>query len=292
MTNAVSRSMLIVGGPSTGKTAYGAQLLLRSRGDVALQRRAAPTSLAPFEKAIDRLTRGLAPEHTGTSTNVEMRLPVTGPSGDLVDLVWPDYGGEQIQQLLAKRRIPDTWTARVPSADGWMVFVRLGPAGPQEDIISRPPATISPSGDPERQGDEQVPLDWSDDAMLVELLQILLFIRGVGTLRRTRLPPLIVALSCCDELTELSGAAGRASRPRDVLAHRLPLSEQFLDATWKAGAWAVLGVSAQGRALDMNESDAAYQQSGPDRFGYVVLEDGTISSDLTVPVVEIISRWS
>ena len=123
----------------------------------------------------------------------------------------------------------------------------------------------------------------SDQARLVELLQLLLFLRGVGTLRPVSLPPLVVLLSCWDEITGI----GEKTKPEEILAKHLPLLADFVRANWAPDKVSILGVSSLSKALDENSQDEEYINRGPDQFGYIVRADGTHDPDLTMPIAEI-----
>jgi len=90
-------SLLVVGGHDAGKTHYGGQLLgrLRERNS-NLRLRSAIDNISPFEKVLDKLGQGIAAPHTSMLTYEELVLPVESASGEEMDLLWPDYGGEQI----------------------------------------------------------------------------------------------------------------------------------------------------------------------------------------------------
>ena len=76
-------------------------------------------------------------------------------------------------------------------------------------------------------------------------------------------------------------------KPIDELFERLPMFGDFVASNWKDSL--VLGLSALGRALDNEEPDEDYIAKGSERFGYVVLEDGTRSSDLTLPIRKLLA---
>src|SRR6266436_6682838 len=188
-------TVLIVGEFGVGKTHYGAQLLLRlNQGHGCLRMRGAAENISAFESAVECLNEGRAAGHTATSTYVESIWPIQFADGRVMDLVWPDYGGEQIRQILANRKFPSPWRDRVKESTAWMLFVRIQQADSKDDIFSRPISTIhkSPTADKSFR--------ISDQARLIELLQSLLFLRGVGTLRQVSSPALILLLSCWDEI--------------------------------------------------------------------------------------------
>jgi hypothetical protein len=280
-----SATVLVIGGPAAGKTHFGAQLLARlSQRHDRLRMRAAPSNIAPFESTLLRLGQGMAAAHTPTEQFAEITLPVTdnmGVGGRPIDLVWPDYGGEQIDNMLRNRRIPSNWHERLTSSDGWLLFVRLQHAHVEEDMLSRPPSDQGASGRP-----ALADFRWSHQARLVELLQLLLFVKGVGTIHRIRRPALTILASCWDEITGVRDGA----TPGAVLAERMPLLASFAKANWAPGQLSVVGLSSLGKALRADAPDEEYLSAGPEAFGYVVLPNGQKTDDLTVPVAELALR--
>jgi len=47
-----------------------------------------------------------------------------------------------------------------------------------------------------------------------------------------------------------------------------------------------------GKALDEKEPDKDYLDGGPEDFGYIILPDGSQSSDLTLPVSKTMELMS
>lgn len=272
-----TKSLLVLGGPATGKTHYGAQLLGRlNSGAGALALTGAAANISPFENALDQLAQGLTADHTSTETYAEVCLPVALPGTVRTDLIWPDYGGEQIRQLLDQRRVGEGWRRRIELSDGWFLFVRPDQVRAYEDILSRPRRDLEPADEPTSLEQSW----WSDQASYVELLQLLLYVKGVGVLGRVETPALAVILSCWDEL----GAAGESAKPADLLRARLPLLADFVDANWAEDRQFVFGLSSLGKALRMDREDDEYLERGPESFGYVIQPDGDWSPDLTLPV--------
>ncbi len=276
-------SILILGGPGEGKTIYGAQLLGRlNENQGLLAMRGAPVNIHAFEEALRRLNQGQPPSHTRVDTYDEIRMPIKSVRGYHSDLVWPDYGGEQVDQLLDQRHIPPDWRHRIERSDGWLLFVRPDRIQVRDDILSRP------RSDEEGRNDlsDSSTSPWSEQARLIELMQLMLFAKGLGPRARVQAPALTIMLSCWDEL---NGEEGEAL-PRDVFRARVPLFADFVESVWATDPLSVFGLSSLGKALDVKSSDQAYRDQGPERFGYVILPNGTRSSDLTLPVAALTER--
>ncbi|OON69971.1 hypothetical protein B0919_04275 [Hymenobacter sp. CRA2] len=63
----------------------------------------------------------------------------------------------------------------------------------------------------------------------------------------------------------------------------LPFLDEFLTATWEPAALRILGLSSTETTLDPDIPNEDFVD-GPEMKGYVVLADGTHSSDLTLLV--------
>jgi hypothetical protein len=266
-------SILLIGESGVGKTHYGAQLLQRlMKGDGLLRMNGAATNLEPFEAALESLNEGRAAAHTATSTYVDSIWPVIDSEGRQAKLVWPDYGGEQIKTMIASRRVPSAWQERIRAAQAWLLLVRLQQTRMGDDIFSRPLVNLHGKSVENRE------VQISDQARLIELLQMLRFVGSV-TERPLDRPRLGVLLTCWDEL-------GFDGKPAAALESRLPMLAAFIRSNWRSPA--VLGLSALERPLSPHDRDAEYVSRGPEEFGYVVQADGRRSSDLTVPIKQLL----
>jgi len=294
---------LVIGESKSGKTHFGAQLVGRmNMGSGRLVMRGAATDLTPFEDALRQLHQGLAAGHTPSGQFRQITLPLTDrKTGTSLDLVWPDYAGEQVTDVVDGRSVSAAWRERVIAADAWVLLVRLHHVTAPADALSRPiaatltgqPAAASNMQDStERNAHAERPASaeslglqrWSDQARLVELLQLLLAARRLGPGQPVTTPHLTVLISCWDEL-DLDG--GVHHKPSDVLADRAPMLASFMHATWAPAALHTYGLSALGQDLAQHEPDSAFVDRGPEVFGYVVQADGTITADLTMPLVSL-----
>jgi hypothetical protein len=298
-----STSLLIVGGTKAGKTHYGGQLLRRLEAKKSrLRILGAPSDLTPFQEVLDRLAIGRSAPHTPTSFYRESVWHVRSEDQDYqTQLVWPDYGGEQIEDIVRKRQVDERWVQRIRESSGWLFFVRLSTISVPEDVLVRPRVlermrsgsedassqTEGTLAEQERIGPAEESdrpdvalasrLTLSTQAGLVELLQALLFVKQVGSNAQLRQPPLVVVLSCWDD-------------PATVLNKRLPLLSQFIESTWEEDRVEVMGLSALGKTLADDVSDEAFMDNGPERQGWCVCKGGTQSDDLTLPVIMLMEK--
>ena len=269
------RSILLIGESDVGKSHYGAQLLKRlMQEDGRIRMHGAATNLEPFETVMAKLDAGLSADHTATSVYDESRWPIVGDDGRTAHLIWPDYGGEQVKDIIDDRRLPRIWLTRIAQSSAWLLMIRLQTTRTDDDIFSRPLTSLTGNSEESREG------RLSDQARLIELLQILLYAQSTSDKRMGRLPRLVVLLTCWDEIEN-------PGKPIDVLQERLPMFGGFVASNWKDCS--VLGLSALERALDKERPDRDYITQGSERFGYVVLEDGAHSPDLTLPIRELLA---
>ena len=269
------RSILLIGESGVGKSHYGAQLLKRlMQEDGRIRMFGAATNIEPFETVMAKLDAGLSADHTATSVYHESRWPIVDDHGRNAHLIWPDYGGEQVKDIVDDRRLPSIWPKRIAQSSAWLLMIRLQTTRTDDDIFSRPLASLK--GNSKESGNGRL----SDQARLIELLQILLYAQSTSDKRMGRLPRLVVLLTCWDEIES-------PGEPIDVLQERLPMFGDFVAGNWKKCS--VLGLSALERALDKEKPDSDYITRGSERFGYVVLEDGTHSPDLTLPIRELLA---
>lgn len=272
-----SVSVLVLGAHDTGKTTFLIQLLARLRHSERprLHLREALASYDPYLEPLSRIESGRAPEHTESLLHTEATLGLTDAIAGDLDIVWPEYAGEQVQNLIRTRSVPQPWYDRVQASDLWIVFVRPDTAYVPDDIISRR-IGLGPAPRGHSPTDDEGGL--SSQANLVELLQMLLYLRGVATRSRVRRPVLAVFVSCFDLITE------RAARtlPYDVLRSRVPLFAEFVQSVWQQESMVVLGLSSTGRSLDREKPDLDFMLEGPHTQGYVVLPNGVTDDDLTL----------
>lgn len=275
---AEQHTILLVGESNVGKTHYGAQFLKRLMVKAcALKMHGAPTNLEAFTTALDCLTEGMTTDHTPANSYVESVWPIRDDSGRVANLVWPDYGGEQVRNLVTERRIPVTWRERVLQATDWIVLIRLHSLRSEEDLFSRPLQSFVA----DETQDEQAVFESSDQNRTIELLQMLLYLAQFSLDRPLRKPRLTILLSCWDELqtTEL---------PPDLLAARLPMLWSFVRSNWISPS--VIGLSALEKALSKTVPDVDYATRGPEDFGYVILPNGQRSTDITLPIQQLMAE--
>ena len=278
-------SVLVLGGPSAGKTHYAGQFLGRLRHDRQGKlrlRSGGVDDLTKLEEVLACLEEGRSAGHTSGKTWSTIRCELETCDGTPAVVEWPEYAGERLLSIVDQRLIPPEWHISVDSATAWLLFVRPSTLQRYEYLLERP-SGISPqstdTGDTLISGPA-----WDDRARYVELLQMLLFIARRSTLQLISHPRLAIVLSCWDELE-------CPTTPEDVFADRLTLLDAFVRNTWESGAWSLWGLSSLGRELSSDSADQEYAARGPENFGYVIPPGRTEPiSDLTAPVAWLLAE--
>lgn len=281
-------SLLLVGLHNSGKTHYGAQLLGRLRsGTGLLKMNGVATDLGAFEQAFADLAEGRLAAHSATESYTESLWPVVADGGGQADLIWPDYGGEQVRQLYQGRQVGEGWLRRIRKSDGWLFLIRPHIVSQLQDVWERPHAAHAKPGTTSQEAPGVITeaLQWRDQAALVELLQILLYSRRADLGKPLRDPALVVALTCWDEMTDEM----QQLKPDEVLRKHLPMLASFLESNWAADRRSVYGISALGKALQKDVPDEDFQNRGPAVQGWVIHPGGGGKDyDLTAPVARLI----
>lgn len=271
-----SIQVALFGESDVGKSHYGAQLLSRIEVEACeLKLRTTPDDISPFEEVRKRLNSGLLADHTPSGVYRESLWEVEDGKGNEFELIWPDYAGEQIRQLIDTRRMGQEWVERTQAAHGWILMVRPKLSRQDDDIFSRPLADLRRSHE---DGADTKP-HRTVQSRLVELLQLLLHARGGRD--RGPVPRMTVLLSCWDELQLPAG-----TKPADVLEKTLPLLASFIRSRW-SDRCEIFGLSALETELDKEKANEDFVNKGPEQFGYVVGRDGEQLADLTLPIIHL-----
>ena len=275
-------TILLIGGPDTGKTHFGGQLYGRLETHSSFYKIISPPEdLTIFKEVLDNLNEGRATGHTPTATNKLLELKIEDNNGRKSAFSFPDYGGEQIQTIVNSRKIDKVWKEQITRSDAWMLFIRPDKIELLEDITNRdlPEQSVLDK----RQSGEQ-PMILSATAFFVELIQILLYTKKATTKQKLTNPSITVVLSCWD-LIEMQV---KGTLPKDVLKERLPALYSFIDATWEEDTFKVFGLSSTGKTLSLTEPDTDFVKKGPENFGYFINHLGEKKEDLTLSIAAVI----
>ena len=269
------RSLLLLGESDVGKTHYGAQVLRRLNAGRGAFELVEGANLRPFRTALDRISQGLSAPHTPRAEYSESIWTLCQrSSGSNMELVWPDYGGEQVTGMIHAKSLPGAWRDKIVKASGWIFMVRPSQVPLPEDILTRA-VSLPAVDDPENS-------TLSPQSRLIEVLQMLRYKKWSYLEHKGVLPPLAVLLTCYDELsTEES--------PGVYCCARLPMFYQYLSSNWPKDRLRIFGVSPLGQPLSQTHPDENYATSGPEKSGFVVDEQGDKTGDLLAPVEWLLS---
>lgn len=271
----MKNSILIIGESGVGKTHFGAQLLMRLNQNIGqLSMDGAADNLEPFLEAMDRLNEGITADHTPLTTYFESIWPIKNANKYKGELIWPDYAGEQVSNIVLSHSVPNQWYKRIVESSSWIVIIRPSLLRLPEDILSKPVNGGFEANDFAEKG------ELSDQARLIELLQIFLYVFSKSE-NDIKNPKICILISCWDELNT-------TDKPSEYLQRHLPMLSEFIHSKWHKPL--IMGLSALGKVLNKEIPDNEYQNSGPESFGYIVQSDGAQNSDLTLPISFLIEE--
>lgn len=277
-----NNTILLIGGPDTGKTHFGGQLYGRLETQNSFYKiTSPPEDLTIFKEVLDNLNEGIATGHTPTASNKILELEIEDNNGVKSVFSFPDYGGEQIQTIVNSRRVDKTWKDQIEKSNSWMLFIRPDKIEPLEDITNRdlPEQSVL-----DKRNTEEQPLILSPSAFFIELIQMLLYTKKIATKQRIIIPSITVVLSCWDLIASKTGH----KLPKDILKEKLPALYSYIDATWTEDTFKVIGLSSTGKTLSLTEPDTDFVKKGPEKFGYYINQSGKKIEDLTLSIATVI----
>lgn len=277
-------NILIIGGPNTGKTHFGIQLYERINSrqfEFKIDPKNRPSDMTIFEDGLKNIYNGKRAAHTETGANRSIELIITDKNNSEVKLAFPDYAGEQITSIVDNRKINNLWQDYIANSTSWVLFIRLNELIPLEDIVNK---GIPSAEEIQKRNSQPPPVKISEAAFYVELLQTLVYIKGLSTFSPIGQPNLTVALSCWDEL-DLS----KNQLPATLLQERLPMLFDFLNNNWHKESLSIIGLSSTEKSLT-DEPDDDFIDREPINFGYYINNIGDSHKDLTLLIKDFIGH--
>ena len=253
-------SIIIVGQPATSKTTYLSQLVLQVESKKkAIKFRNKPDDISILKDAIARLRDGEEVQATPSDNNEIIKLPLS-INGNEIDLICPDYAGEQISHLLEAREIDEKWIDLIAKSDGWIIFIRPTQLSVSYDISTKNIQEAEALKQP-----NNTEFQISDQSNLIELLQILRHYKKLTVQQKTKTLKLLVTFTCWDELN-------KKVSPLEYVQKQLPLFYEYITNNWSEDSFSFAGLSAQGgKMTDVKES---YEILGPEESAYIIEQDG------------------
>lgn len=279
----MSRSVVLLGGPDSGKTNYVGRLWLAldaRKGRLVAARQ--PEDITFVLEVADHLFSGnFAPRSAHTDARRDFEVVVADrEENEETAIVVPDISGELWRNAVQDCEIALDWMEELHRADGALLFVRVG-----SDQDVRPLDWVTSQRMLAKLGGSGMTV-LPTQVMLCELirfLEITLADRPDGN--RPRLSVVVSAWDLVDPQTFRKGPKAYLDWEYPLLAGRLRDLDR-LDAR-------VFGLSVVGGDL---KADAAYRdqllESGLDGHGWVAVEDDsgcwTKDADLTLPVAWVV----
>lgn len=282
-----ARSIILIGGPDSGKTNYVGRLwpaLDAKKGDLVAAEQ--PRDISFVLDTADHLFQGhFAPrsEHVDGRRDFEVVVRSTA-SGDETSIVVPDISGELWRSAVLESEISAGWLAELRRADGALLFVRIG-----SDQDVRPLDWVTSRKLLAKLGQDEDRAKLPTQVMLCELvryLELTMAKRPDGTK-----PRVSIVVSAWDRVDEVTFKCG----PIAFLENEYPLfAGRIKDCT--ALDVQVFGLSIVGGDL---KDDPAFRnqflEAGLDQHGWVAIRDSESSAwckqpDITLPVAWLVGN--
>lgn len=283
------RTIILVGGPDSGKTNYIARLWKALRdADGELVAPQIPKDIKYVEDALEHLLKGeFAPrsdKNFETSTR-SFSIPVVSAGdldGDPKSIVVPDVTGELWKKAVETSEVPQQWMDSLNGANGAMIFLRVHSEQNVEPLNwVTCAALLRMQGAPDPEQETAIPTQ----VALCELLRYL----EIGLSRREDgSPPRVsVVVTAWDRLDEATAASG----PKKFIDTEYPMFAGRLEDTTELSV-KVFGVSVvSGDFTDENFKERFFETELK-KSGYVMVETETGAekrADLTLPVAWILN---
>jgi len=120
----------------------------------------------------------------------------------------------------------------------------------------------------------------SDQSSYIELLQILLHIKGQDAHFKNSATKLTMVLTCWDELTT-------SITPKEELGKILPLLLSFIETNW-AESKIIFWSFFSGGLIKRPCAEKQIQEMGSENFGYILKSDGSKDNDITQLILEAV----
>lgn len=262
----MNKTMILIGGPDTGKTNFLARLVAHVRdGSGALRATQLPDDIQYIEDALAHLMKGeFAPRSHNTTDEVSGDITIEVSfkgSTDTASISVPDVSGETWDEVAKSAEISQAWLDRVREAHGALLFVRV-----LSDLNVTPldwvnaPALLQLAGP---NPDFVVPTQ----VMLCEFLRLLEENLAMHGGERPRVGVILTAYDRLDTETRSRG-------PMDFLEQNFPLFAGKI-ANTTAVEVGVFGSSVVGGELKDEAFRNEYLSGDIVESGYIV--DGTRS---------------
>ena len=283
-----AQSIVLVGGPDTGKTNFIGRLWLALRnGKSSLRLSGTPNEIRYVEEAVGHLHQGSFAPRTDKNIEAEqlsLTIPLACVGAEQADtsteLVIPDVSGEVWKTAVETNEIPREQMIQLEQAVGALVFVRV-----LSELNVNPPDWVNAEKLMEFQRQDSETVEMPTQVMLCEFLRFLeLKIRNADIDRKPRIAVVVTAWDLLDNERSAAGPKAYLEREYPLFAGRLADLDRF--------EVNIFGMSIFGGDPD---ADSSFQDGllsgGVDSAGYVRYWDGRElqnSHDIALPVAWVI----
>ncbi len=278
------RSVVLLGGPDSGKTNYVGRLWPALDGKTgALVSVGQPDDIRFVLETAEHLFQGhFAPRTEFADGRRDFEIAVATPSGDAqADILIPDIRGELWHNAVLNSEISSEWMEELKGSDGALLFVRVN-----SDLNVRPLDWVASRKLLQRTGNAEDQKKLPTQVMLCELtrfLELTLKARPDGSTPRVSV--VVAAWDAVDSGIFAAGPEAYLNREYPMFAGRLA-DTQLLDVR-------VFGLSVVGGDLTADpDYRAKFLEAGLDGRGWIAVPDagGTWSKnpDLTLPVAWVV----
>ena len=282
-----TRSVILIGGPDTGKTNFIARLWVALRaGGGALTALGTPDKIEYVEDAVDYLYRGSFAPRTDQNLGIDQGS-ITIPLGldesfgeEIAELVIPDISGEIWKKAVETTELTSERMAQLEGAVGALLFVRV-----LSDLNVDPPDWVNAAKLMKHREDDAQPDEMPTQVMLCELLRFLeLKLPDHTTGRKPRIAVIITAWDLLDDDRSAAGPNTYLQKEYPLFAGRLADLDRFEVTIF---AMSILGGDPK---LDQEFRDklleSDFESAGFVRFDH----DETVEEikDVTLPVAWVI----
>ena len=276
------RSVVLVGGPDSGKTNYVGRLWLALDAQKgSLVAAAQPEEIGFVLDTAEHLFQGKFAPRTEDDERRDLEVTVRPAGGGAETIiVVPDVKGELWRKSVLQSEIDPSWMSQLKSADGALLFLRV-----LSDQNVRPLDWVTSRRLLKTLGQDSARTELPTQVMLCELvryLELTLAKRPDG-----QVPRLSVVVSAWD----LIDAEGSKAGPEVYLAKEYPLFAGRLQDTRKLDVQ-VFGLSVAGGDLTADaEYREAFLDTGVHEHGWVVARDAVTGEWKKIPDVTLPVSW-
>ncbi len=282
------QTIVLVGGPDSGKTNYLARLWEALRaGDGALVAPVVPQDIKYVEEALEHLLKGEFAPRSDKNFETSARsfsIPLVAASdrnAQPMAIVVPDVTGELWKKAVETSEVPQQWMDGLQAASGALLFVRVGSEQNVDPLDWVTCATLLRfQGARDADQETQIPTQ-------VALCELLRFLETSLVPSKAGSPPRVsVVVTAWDRLDAATAARG----PLAYIRSEYPMFAGRLADTSKLSV-KVFGVSVVSGDFTDEQFKERFFEKDLKESGYVMVETDSsteMKSDLTQPVAWVV----